>query len=212
LREGEILGIIGPNGAGKSTLLRLLAGVLWPTSGTMRVLGKTIGSTSKGECPPVGWASADHRTFSLRLSGRENLRFFAGLNGLKGKAATERINTLIQQTGISKLAEKPFRNYSTGSRQWLAVARALLADPALLLLDEAGSGLDPGARKKLRTLLRNLAKEGKAIIYTSHDLHEVANLCTRVVIIEQGRIVSEGTYDEIERAALEIFFQSEQAE
>lgn len=206
VQSGEIVGVLGPNGSGKSTLLRCAAGLVVPDSGSVRVLGADpgrVGSTIRGR---VGLVGRDDRSFDFRLTGRQNLEFFGRLQNAAGDALDARIREVIALTRLRDVADMPFRTYSTGMRQRLAVARAVLGYPALLLLDEASSGLDPGKRAALYAVLKHLADNtGVAVVLATHDLTEAQYLCSRLIVLDAGRIAAEGEYLAVEPVAEELF-------
>jgi ABC-2 type transport system ATP-binding protein len=176
--RGEVLGVMGPNGAGKSTLLRILAQLIIPTSGDFRVQGS------------VAFVVADERSFSWRLTGRHNLEFFARLYGFDGRDADRRVADALERVVLAKDADRAYREYSTGMRQRLALARGLLADADIFLLDEPTRGVDPEAAHVLRRFVRReLVERGRrTVIVATHDLHEARELCSRVAVLRAGRI------------------------
>ncbi len=188
--QGELLGLAGPNGAGKSTLLRLVAGLLLPETGEVRVLGQV-------PCQPtVGYTVSGDRSHLWRLSGRENLRFFAALHGLRGTERQRRIDTVL---GIVELdaavAERPVREYSTGMRQRLSLARGLLGDPRVILLDEPTRGLDPAGAERFGAFIRDelVIQRGLTVLLATHSSRVMSELCTRVVHLEAGRLRPEAS-------------------
>lgn len=209
---GQIAGLIGPNGAGKSTLMRCVAGLVVPTSGEVLVDGLPPTAGGGAQRRRIGWVSREDRSFNLRLTGRENLAFFAELAGQEGGARAERAAEALARVGLTRQADRPFRTYSSGMRQRLSMARALIADPVLLLLDEASTGLDPGRRESFKRLCLQLAKEqGKAILIASHDMAELEALCDTVHLLDGGRIVASGGFTAVATAAAAVF-EREQAE
>ena len=197
--EGEIVGLCGPNGAGKSTLLRILAGIVLPTLGTVRVLGVDAAQQDARHRARVGYAVSDERSFSWRLSGRQNLEFFAALHGLGLRQARDRVSQLINLLGVREYADRPFREYSSGMRQRFVLARGLLGDPSLLLLDEPTRGLDPRAAVSLASFICNtLARpHKKTILCATHDMGLLRAFCDRVLVLEAGRIVATTTPDKV---------------
>ena len=190
VRQGEVYGFLGPNGAGKTTTLRMLSGLLHPTSGSATVVGQPPGS-------PAGLAKlgamVETPAFYPYLSGRDNLRVMARYT----RAAASRIETVLQQVDLSDRARHKFKTYSTGMKQRLGVAAALLKDPELLILDEPTSGLDPQGTVEMRTLIRGISREGRTVLLSSHLLNEVEQTCDRVGVIVKGHLVAEGTIDEL---------------
>jgi ABC-2 type transport system ATP-binding protein len=190
IREGEIFGLIGPNGAGKTTLTKIIATLIQPTSGQVTVRGNNSVDDDTKVRRDVGLAAAEERSFYWRLTAEQNLLFFARLYGLSSAKARERIRSLFQILELQDLAGRRFAELSTGNKQRLAVARAMLASPPVLLLDEPTRSLDPIAAARLRSTIRSLARDdGRVTIFlTSHNLAEVEELCDRLAIISNGEI------------------------
>ncbi len=206
VQRGEIVGLLGPNGSGKSTLLRCASGLLTPTSGTVRVDGQDparVHTTLRGH---IGLVVRDDRSFNHRLTGRQNLAFFAALQGVPRDRVEARCRHLLTSLHLTSVADRPFRFYSSGMKQRLSVARALLGEPSLLLMDEATAGLDPGKRSAFYDLLQKLIRERDiGVLYATHDLTEAQYLCTRVALLDEGRMVAEGDYLEVEPTAEALF-------
>ena len=181
LAPGEILGLLGPNGAGKSTLLRLVSGLLRAERGRV-------------ERPPAPAFAlvGQENAFYLSLSGRENLDFFAAAARVPAALRSKRIADVLQTTGLSDLADRRAERLSGGARRRLNLAIGLLADPALLLLDEPTANVDPQARVFLLDAIRLLRARGKAIVYASHYMEEVEAICDRIAIIDAGRLIASG--------------------
>ncbi|HYM49577.1 MAG TPA: ABC transporter ATP-binding protein [Candidatus Limnocylindrales bacterium] len=190
VRQGEVYGFLGPNGAGKTTTLRMLTGLLHPTAGSATVIGHPPGSPQS--LRKLG-AMVETPAFYPYLSGRNNLRVIARYIG----DSSERIEAILEQVDLTDRARHKFKTYSTGMKQRLGVAAALLKDPELLILDEPTSGLDPQGTVEMRTLIRGIAKEGRTVLLSSHLLNEVEQTCDRVGVIVKGRLVAEGTIDEL---------------
>lgn len=186
ISEGEIFGLIGKNGAGKTTLTKIIATLVQPTGG--RVLVKNFDSvTDEVKVRSlIGLATAEERSFYWRLTSEQNLLFFARLYGIEDKPARSRITEIFEQLDLTKLRKRRFAELSTGNKQRLAVARALLPAPPVLLLDEPTRSLDPLAAAGMRELIRSL--RGVSVLLTSHNLSEVEELCSRVAIISKGEI------------------------
>src|SRR5262249_42818379 len=176
--RGEVVGVMGPNGAGKSTLLRILAGLVLPTSGQAQAGGS------------VAFVVADERSFSWRLTGRHNLEFFAALYGYTTSDVARRVQAALERVDLYAQADRPFREYSTGQRQRLALARGLLADADIFLLDEPTRGLDPEAAHAVRGFVRDqlVRAQGRTVLLATHDLHEARELADRAAILRAGRI------------------------
>ncbi len=199
VRKGEILGLLGPNGAGKTTFLKILCTTLLPSSGTATVEGVDVLRHPEGVRRLLGYCLEVERSFYYRLTGAQNLSFFATLNNLSPEAAADRIREVRQMVGIDGYADKPFMTYSRGMRQKTALARALLTDPTVLVLDEPTLGLDPHATDEFRHFVRSVLAEklGKTILLVTHSLEEAVHCCTRTVVMDQGRLVFDGKGGEI---------------
>ncbi|MEU5725445.1 ABC transporter ATP-binding protein [Micromonospora sp. NPDC047738] len=190
VREGEVLGFLGPNGAGKTTTMRMLVGLVRPTSGAIRVLGRSPGTPQ--QLAKVG-ALIESPAFYPHLSGRDNLRLAARYAGVPDTAA----DRVLAEVGLTERAGSKFRTYSLGMKQRLGVAAALLKEPSLLILDEPTNGLDPGGVTDIRELLRALGRGGRTVLLSSHVLGEVEQICDRIVVIDRGRLIADGTPDEL---------------
>jgi len=190
VETGEIFGLIGRNGAGKTTLTKIVATLVQPTTGSVSVHGHDSVSDDEHVRRHIGLATAEERSFYWRLTSEQNLMFFARLHGISDRSAKQRIKDLSAQLELDEVARRRFGELSTGNKQRLAVARALLASPPVLLLDEPTRSLDPLAAERMRELIRSLAKHDPpvTILLTSHNLAEVETLCARVAIISRGRI------------------------
>jgi len=187
IERAEVFGLLGPNGAGKSTLLKLLATLLIPSEGRARVLGQDLVRQAGGVRRAVGLAAGDERGFYWRLSGRENLEFFAGLQGLSPRLARYRVDAALDLMDLRPEAKQIVALYSTGMRQRLGIARALLGDPVILLLDEPTRSLDPVAATRILDLIKRTARdEGKTILLATHQLGEAAAVCDRVAVLAGG--------------------------
>lgn len=190
VREGEIFGLIGPNGAGKTTLTKIIATLVQPTEGRATVRGFDSVRDAEKVRAQIGLATAEERSFYWRLTSVQNLLFFARLYGMEERAARLRIQELLALFEMEDGGRRRFGELSTGNKQRLAVARALLPGPPVLLLDEPTRSLDPLAAARLRTVISRLVKVEPpvSILLTSHNLSEVEELCDRVAVISQGRI------------------------
>lgn len=189
---GELFGLLGPNGAGKTTLVKMLCTLLRPTGGTAVVAGHNLDDAGAIRAA-VGLVVSDERSFYWRLTARQNLDFFAALYGLHGAAARQRVRTVLAEVQLDEVAGRRFSSFSSGMRQRLAIARALLHQPRLLFLDEPSRSLDPTATQKLHDLILRLRQEqGMTIFLITHDLAEAEKLCDRVALLHQGRIQAIG--------------------
>lgn len=192
VERGELFGLLGPNGAGKTTLVKMLCTLVLPSSGTATVAGYPL-QQGPAIRAAVGLMVTDDRSFYWRLSGRENLHFFAALHQIHGSEARRRVAEVLEQVDMAAAAERRFSDYSTGMKQRMALARALLHRPQLLFLDEPSRSLDPTATRRLHSLLQRLLAERDVTIFLiTHDLAEAEKLCGRVAVMHQGRIRAVG--------------------
>lgn len=182
--EGEIFGLLGPNGAGKTTTLRMLTGRLRPTSGNAWVAGYDVVNERQLLKPQIG-VVFEYQNIYERLSGRDNLRFAARLYGVNGK----RVEATLAQVGLEEKAKVKTKKYSNGMKQRLLIARALLHEPRVLFFDEPTRGLDPNVGRDIRAIVMELARSGVTVFLTTHYMEEADQLCDRVAIINQGKIV-----------------------
>ncbi len=194
--NGEITGLLGPNGAGKTTLLRMLATLMLPDAGTAIIDGHDVVRDRYAVREGIGVLS-DARGLYPRLTARENIRYYGALHGMHGTALDARIDTLVHALGLATIADRRTQGFSQGEKMKVAIARALVHDPATILLDEPTNGLDIMSVRALRTQLRDLRAEGKCILFSSHVMQEVAALCDRIVIMGEGRVVAMGTAAEL---------------
>jgi ABC-2 type transport system ATP-binding protein len=199
VESGQIFGLLGPNGAGKTTLIKLLCTLITPSRGTARVNGFDLARQPAQIRASVGLITSDERSFYGRLSGRENLLFFAALHGLSSRAARNRVQALLEQVELTDAADRAFQTYSSGMRQRLAIARGMLHDPAILFLDEPTRGLDPHATNKLHAFITDeiVGRQHKTVWLTTQRLDEAEKLCHRVAILDRGKIRAEGTIGEL---------------
>jgi ABC-2 type transport system ATP-binding protein len=191
--RGSAFGFLGPNGAGKTTLIRLLLGLTEANSGQMRLLGLPVPELRGAALARVG-AIVEEPRFHPFLTGRENLQIAAAV---RGGAAEARIDGALKRVGLSERADERVRSYSLGMRQRLGVGRALLADPELLLLDEPTNGLDPAGIHEFRDMIRAFVGEGRTVLLSSHLLDEVERICDAVAIVDGGRVVVQGSIEEL---------------
>lgn len=203
VHEGELFGLLGPNGAGKTTFIKLLCTMIVASSGTGSILGADLSEEQRIR-EMVGLASGDERSFYWRLTGRQNLEFFGVLNGLSERDASQRADELIRQVDMTDKADKPVRTYSSGQKQRMSIARALLHHPRVLFLDEPTRSLDPTATHRLHHFIREelMAREGMTIVLTTHRLDEAELLSNRIGIMNSGRLQAVGTPAEL-RSRLE---------
>jgi ABC-2 type transport system ATP-binding protein len=198
LQRGQILGFVGPNGAGKTTAIKILVGLMRPTSGTARIAGADCVRDAHRIKRLVGYMPDRFGVYD-NMRVREYLDFFAATFGIHGRQRTRRIDEVLETTGSSYMQDRFVESLSHGMQQRIGVARTLLHDPAVLILDEPANGLDPQARIDMRALLLRLADSGKTLIVTSHILPELSRICNVVAMITQGKLRAFGTLDEIMR-------------
>ena len=196
VRTGDVYGYLGPNGAGKTTSLRMMLGLIRPTEGAVRVFGRDPMESVRALEGVAGFVEAP--TFYPYLSARRNLEMLAAYDG---GGARERIDPALETVELTDRQRDRVGGYSHGMRQRLGIAAALLRDPKLLLLDEPATGLDPAGMRDMRLLIRRLAEEGMTVLLSSHLLTEVEDVCNRVAIVRQGKIVYEGEIAELKRGA-----------
>jgi ABC-type multidrug transport system ATPase subunit len=192
---GEVLGFLGPNGAGKSTTIKMLTGQLTPASGSVRMLGKDLTAEREAVQARLGVCFEEKNVY-LAMSGVENLRFFASLYGIRDLD----VDGLLERVGLRTRGRDRVASYSKGMRQRLMMARALVNDPAVLVLDEPTDGLDPVSAQTIRDLVREQAARGTAVLLTTHDMWEADELAHRVAFINEGRIYAEGPPEELKMA------------
>ncbi len=196
VESGTILGFIGPNGAGKSTTMRIIATLDAPTSGEVLLAGESVVARPDVARPLLGYMPDRYGTYE-DMTVYEFLDFFARAYRLKGRERVERVDSVMDFTGVTGLRDKLTSELSKGMKQRVALGRTLLHDPKLLILDEPADGLDPRARIELRELLRALASQGKAVLISSHILTELSEICDACAIIEQGRLLATGSVQEV---------------
>jgi ABC-2 type transport system ATP-binding protein len=193
IQTGELFGLLGPNGAGKTTITRILSTILLPTSGTARVFGLDVVKSAGHIRPRIGLVFGGERGLYWRISGRDNLQYFANLYKMEPDISKKRIPEMLELVGMTERANERVETYSRGMKQRLHIARGLLHDPEVLFLDEPTMGLDPVAAREMRAVILGLKQAGKTIFLTSHYMFEVDALCDRVAVIHQGKILTEGT-------------------
>src|SRR5947207_5573950 len=193
VNEGELFGLLGPNGAGKTTTIKMLVTLLIPTSGTARVLGLDVVRDSRAVRSKIGYVFGGERGAYDRLSGLDNLRYFAELYGVSPKVQKRRIPELLELVGLTGREKDRVEGYSRGMKQRLHIARGLLHDPPVVVLDEPTIGLDPVGARELRHTVAELARSGKSVLLTTHYMYEADGLCNRIAVINHGEIVATGT-------------------
>ncbi len=193
--EKKITCLLGPNGAGKTTIIKILAGLVLPDSGEISLCGKTIRNSGCQSDLRIGIATPNERSFYWRLTGRQNLDFYGSLYGLKGKKRKFLVSDILHEVGLNDEADKPFRLYSSGLKQKLMLARALISDPEILLLDEPASHIDPVSKISIYRLIREnfIGKREATILLCTHDLSEAQELADRIVLLDRGVMIADGT-------------------
>lgn len=194
---GEIFGLLGPNGAGKTTLIKILATLILPDKGSGNICGYDLFRHSHQVRNMIGLVNTSERSFYWRLTGRQNLDFFASLYNLTGQCKRSRVEELLKFVGLGEVINVPFMKYSSGQKQRLAIARALLSDPEVLLMDEPTNSLDPFAASEIRRFTKKelVNKRGKTVIWCTHNLKEAEEMCHRLSIIHKGKIIVSGNLE-----------------
>jgi len=189
IARGEIFGLLGPNGAGKTTTIKIISTLLRPTSGTVRVASIDVTKRPTEALRHLGTVLTGERSVYWKLTGRENLEYFAALYGIPARLARQRIDSLLERFSLGARADERVERYSTGMRQRICLAKALLAEPQILILDEPTAGLDPQAARNMRELIQEIKGEGRTVLLTTHYMEEADQLCDRVAIIDRGKII-----------------------
>jgi sodium transport system ATP-binding protein len=197
--KGEIFGLLGPNGAGKTTTLRLVSTLLKPTGGTAVLGGYDVVRDSAKVREQIGFLAGETGLYA-RLTPREILRFFGEMHGIYGAALTGRVDDAIQRFDISKFADTRTDRLSTGMKQKTAIARTMLHDPAILILDEPTAGLDVPSARNIEQAVLEAKRAGKTIIYSTHFMEEAEFLCDRIAVISEGKIKITGTMEDLRQA------------
>ena len=191
--EGELFGLLGPNGAGKTTTIKMLITLLIPTSGSAHVLGLDVVKNAREVRKRIGYVFGGERGLYERLSGLDNLRYFAELYAVPPRDQKRRIAELLELVGLTGREKERVEGYSRGMRQRLHIARGLLHDPPVVFLDEPTIGVDPVGARELRKTISSLTEAGKTVLLTTHYMFEADELCQRIAVINKGEIVAEGT-------------------
>ncbi len=202
IKKGELFGLLGPNGAGKTTLVKCLSTLLLPNAGTAVINGHDIIEDPIAARESIGITTGGERTLYWKLSGRDNLRYFASLYGLSSEQADERVDYLLETMGLTGKQYERIEKYSTGMRQKVSICRALIHDPPVLLLDEPTLGLDPSFSRFIRSFIRKDLNEkgGKTILLTTHYMDEADQLCDRIAIMNDGKIVAVDTPENLKKS------------
>lgn len=191
--KGELFGMVGPNGAGKTTTVKMLSTLLLPTSGTARIFGLDIIKDTSKIRTRIGFTFGGNKGLYSRLSGLDNLKYFAELYKLASDTIDKRIKELLEVVGLTGREHDRVETYSSGMQQRLHLARAMLHDPELIFLDEPTIGIDPVGAREVRHLIKELAARGRTILLTSHYMYEVEELCDRIAIVNHGKIIAMDT-------------------
>ena len=195
VQQGEVLGFLGPNGAGKSTTVGMILGLITPTNGSVQIMGTDLASDSSIVADNVG-AIIENPAFYPYLSGRDNLKAHALA---VGNVPESRIDDLLKLVNLNERGKDKFKNYSLGMKQRLGIASTLLTNPGLVILDEPTNGLDPAGQREIRAIIPRLADEGHSVLLASHMLHEVEQVSDRVAIVRRGKLITEGSVDDMLR-------------
>jgi len=198
VHSGEVLGILGPNGSGKTTLLRMLSGLLRPTAGRVCIEGVDVLDASLKARRQVGFLTGNTRLYE-KLTPRDILRIFGELYQLKEPTLSERIKSLADEMALHAFLDKRCGQLSSGMRQRVSVARALIADPSLYILDEPTATLDPMASNDIVELVQKAKTRGRAVVFSTHRMEEVEYLCDRVLFLRKGRMATQGTLEELKQ-------------
>jgi len=204
IKSGELFGLLGPNGAGKTTTVKMLATLLIPTKGTAAVMGYDVVKDAQEVRKRIGFIFGGERGLYWRLSGIDNLRYFASLYGVEPEVSKKRIPYLLEMVGLKDRGNERVEGYSRGMKQRLHVARTLLHDPEILFLDEPTIGLDPVGAREFRQVIRDLQSEKKTILLTTHYMFEADSLCQRVAVIDKGIIVAMDSPSELKKHVADL--------
>ena len=210
VRRGDVFGLLGPNGAGKSTTLRMILGLIWPSSGSISLFGSPLTLAHRRALLQRVGAIIEQPAFYPYLSGRQNLRVAARYAGQPNtKELRARIDEVLALVGLADRANDAYKRYSLGMKQRLGVASALLTEPELVILDEPTNGLDPAGIVEMRNLIGQLAQQGMTVVLSSHLLHEVQQICSRVAILNKGVVIAQGKVDDLlaSRSGLVVGFE-----
>ena len=195
-KDGAVTGLLGPNGAGKTTSLRMVYGLIKPDGGAIFVDGRDIAANPQAIQARLG-VLPDQSGLYTRLTPREHIRYFGNLHGLSGADLEKRIDTWIEILDLKSVADRRVAGFSHGERTKVALARALVHNPQNILLDEPTNGLDVMSTRAVREVIRRLKAEGRCVLFSSHVMPEVSALCDRIVVIAAGRVVAQGTAEEL---------------
>jgi len=197
INDGEIVGLLGENGAGKTTTLRIISTMIKCTGGTVKVNGVDINKEPSKVRSQIGILFGGEVGLYDRLTARENIRYFAELNGMTKDAADESIKALSEELQMEEYMDRRIGKFSRGMKQKVAIARSIVHEPKVILLDEPTAGLDVSSSRLIHNFIKNCKKQNKAIVFSSHSMDEVQKLCDRVIIIHKGKMVEQGTINEL---------------
>lgn len=197
INDGEIVGLLGENGAGKTTTLRIISTMIKCTGGTVKVNGVHINKEPSKVRSQIGILFGGEVGLYDRLTARENIRYFAELNGMTKDAADESIKKLSEELQMTEYMDRRIGKFSRGMKQKVAIARSIVHEPKVILLDEPTSGLDVSSSRLIHEFIKNCKQQKKAIVFSSHSMDEVQKLCDRVIIIHKGKMVEQGTINEL---------------
>ncbi len=210
IEPGDLVAMLGPNGAGKTTTVRMLTGLLRPTSGSAMINGYDVAREHRQAAHGCGWSLGGELGLYPRLTATQNLTFFGLMYGMRGRALRNRVAALLHEVDLTDRAREPVSTFSRGMKQRLHLARAILHDPPVLILDEPSAGLDPQSAAAMRTLVRRFADEGRTVLLTTHDMREAEELSERVVLIRDGAVQAEETAAQLRlRAAGQLGYRVE---
>lgn len=201
VEEGEVFGCLGPNGAGKTTTIKLLLGLVFPTAGTARILGRPLGDIDVKRC--IGYLP-EQPYFYDHLTALELLDYYARLSGVDGQERKRKVEASLSRVGLGDSGRIQLRKFSKGMLQRVGIAQAIVHDPKLVLLDEPMSGLDPIGRREVRDLVQELNEEGKTVFFSTHILSDAETLCDRVAVLNKGELKSVGVVADLLRASREV--------
>ena len=202
-QPGEIFGLLGPNGAGKTTTLRIICTLLSPDNGTVDVLGFDTRTSPQEVRKRVGVVTADIGVYP-RLTARENIAYFAQLSGVPDRELKHRVDAVIERLDVGSFADQRAESLSSGQKQKLAIARAIVHDPQVLMFDEPTSNLDVLASREVREFMVESKGRGKCVIFSTHVMHDAERLCDRITILHEGRVVASGSTAEVRGAGREL--------
>lgn len=214
IEEGEVFGLLGPNGAGKTTSISMMTSQELPSSGKIKLNSLDIVENRKRVKKVVGVVPQDIALYPM-LNAIDNLKFFGELYGIKGKELKSRVNELLKLVGLEDRAKEPIKNYSGGMKRRINIAAALIHNPKVVFMDEPTVGIDPQSRNQIFSLIRLLKSQGITVIYTTHYMEEATVLCDRVAIVDEGKIITLGTVEElishVHGGILELSFENQEA-